>query len=108
MEVQAPEVVLIADGGGVGAAFAAPLHGAEAVAPVFTGENRAVATLALWTTDRVANGATAARADSDGEPAAVRRRHRTGCVTRPLVRDPRGLTRLDEPPGAARRTARPP
>ena len=40
MEVMAPDVVLIADGGGLVAAVLAPIHGAELVAKLLARANR--------------------------------------------------------------------
>jgi len=96
MEVMAPDVVLIADGGGMVAAALAPIHGAELVAPLLARANQVVAafeTTAVWL-----NGAPAGRIEIDGEPAAVSLVVENGRVTRIyVVRNPRKLTRLDEP-----------
>ncbi|MFC4501379.1 MULTISPECIES: RNA polymerase sigma-70 factor [Streptomyces] len=95
MEVLAPDVVLIADGGGLVAAALAPVHGAELVAPLLARANRVVAgfeTATVWL-----NGAPAGRIEIDGEPAAVSLAVENGRVTRIyVVRNPRKLTRLDE------------
>ena len=42
MELMAPDVVLIADGGGLAAAARSPIHGAELVARVLARANRVV------------------------------------------------------------------
>ncbi|MFI0716676.1 RNA polymerase sigma-70 factor [Streptomyces inhibens] len=101
MEVLAPDVVLIADGGGLVAAALAPIHGAELVAPLLARANRVVAafeTTAVWL-----NGAPAGRIEIDGEPSAVSLVVDNGRVTRIyVVRNPRKLTRLDEPAELAR------
>ncbi|MFE0379434.1 RNA polymerase sigma-70 factor [Streptomyces inhibens] len=101
MEVLAPDVVLIADGGGLVAAALAPIHGAELVAPLLARANRVVAafeTTAVWL-----NGAPAGRIEIDGEPSAVSLVVDNGRVTRIyVVRNPRKLTRLDEPAEIAR------
>ena len=101
LEVLAPDVVMIADGGGVVAAALAPLHGAEVVAKLLAGANRKVA--ALRTTTVWLNGAPAGRIDFDGEPSTVSLAVENGRVTRIyVVRNPRKLTRLDTPAELAR------
>ncbi|MFE7359267.1 RNA polymerase sigma-70 factor [Streptomyces sp. NPDC057543] len=101
MEVMAPDVVLIADGGGIVAAAPAPIHGAELVAPLLARANRVVA--AFETTTVWLNGAPAGRIEIDGEPAAVSLVVENGRVTRIyVVRNPRKLTRLDKPAELAR------
>jgi predicted transcriptional regulator len=99
MEVMAPDVVLIADGGGLAAAALAPVHGAERVARVLARASQAVfASTAIWL-----NGAPAGRIEVAGEPAAVSLLVEDGRVTQVyLVRNPRKLTRLDEPADLAR------
>ncbi|MGA5449161.1 RNA polymerase sigma-70 factor [Streptomyces umbrinus] len=94
MEVMAPDVVLIADGGGIVAAVQAPIHGVELVAKLLARADRAVT--AFETTTVWLNGAPAGRVEVDGEPAAVSLVVDGGRVTRIyLVRNPRKLTRLD-------------
>ncbi|MFG2653369.1 RNA polymerase sigma-70 factor [Streptomyces sp. NPDC048436] len=101
LEVMAPDVVLIADGGGVVAAALAPIHGAGLVAPILARANQVVAAIA--TTTVWLNGAPAGRIDIDGEPSAVSVVVEDGRITRIyLVRNPRKLTRLDEPAELAR------
>ncbi|WP_406331062.1 RNA polymerase sigma-70 factor [Streptomyces sp. NBC_00203] len=101
MEVMAPDVVLIADGGGFAAAALAPLHGAELVATVLARADRVTA--AFETTTVWLNGAPAGRFEVDGEPTAVSLVVENGQVTRIyLMRNPRKLTRLDEPAELAR------
>jgi len=99
MEVMAPDVVLIADGGGLAAAALAPVHGAGLVARVLARASRsAFASTAIWL-----NGAPAGRIEVAGEPAAVSLVVEGGRVTRVyLVRNPQKLTRLDEPTDLAR------
>lgn len=101
MEIMAPDVVLVADGGGIAAAALAPLHGVELVAAVLGRAHQApgaVETMPLWL-----NGAPAGRIEVDGEPAAVSLVVEDGLITRVyLVRNPRKLTRLDEPAGLSR------
>jgi RNA polymerase sigma-70 factor (ECF subfamily) len=100
MEVMAPDVVLIADGGGLAAAALAPVRGAELVAKVLARASRsAFASTTTWL-----NGAPAGRVEVAGEPAAVSLAVEDGRVTRVyLIRNPRKLTRLDEPADLARR-----
>ncbi|MGI8881504.1 MAG: RNA polymerase sigma-70 factor [Jatrophihabitans sp.] len=101
LQVMAPDVVLIADGGGVVAAALAPIHGAEAVVALLARANRVVAgfdTTAVWL-----NGAPAGRVEIDGEPSAVSLVVEHGQVTRIyVVRNPQKLTRLDEQAELAR------
>jgi ketosteroid isomerase-like protein len=99
MEVMAPDVVLIADGGGLAAAALAPVRGAERVARVLARASRsAFASTTVWL-----NGAPAGRIEVAGEPATVSLVVEDGRVTRVyLVRNPRKLTRLDEPADLAR------
>jgi RNA polymerase sigma-70 factor (TIGR02957 family) len=96
MEVMAPDVVLIADGGGFVAAAPAPVHGAELVAKMLASPNRAVSTVWL-------NGAPAGRIEIDGQLAAVSLVVENGRVTRiHAMANPRKLTRLEEPAELAR------
>jgi RNA polymerase sigma-70 factor, ECF subfamily len=99
MEVLAPDVVLIADGGGLVAAALAPVHGAERVAGVLARASRyEFASATVWL-----NGAPAGRIEVAGELAAVSLVIEDGRVTRVyLVRNPRKLTRLDKPADLAR------
>jgi RNA polymerase sigma-70 factor (ECF subfamily) len=99
MEVMAPDVVLIADGGGVVAAVLAPIRGAEFVAKLLARANRVASAFeTTWL-----NGAPAGRIEIDGEPAAVSLVVENGRVTRIyVIRNPRKLTRLDEPAELAR------
>ncbi|GAA3476150.1 RNA polymerase sigma-70 factor [Streptomyces yanii] len=96
MEVMAPDVVLIADGGGLVAAALEPVDGIELVAPLLARAHRVVSafdTTAVWL-----NGAPAGRIEFDGEPSAVSVVVEDGRITRIyVVRNPRKLTRLDEP-----------
>ncbi|MER5615169.1 RNA polymerase sigma-70 factor [Streptomyces sp. NPDC002215] len=95
LEVMAPDVVLIADGGGLAAAALVPVHGAELVATVLARANQVVTafeTMTVWL-----NGAPAGRFEIDGEPTAVSLVVENGRVTRIyLMRNPQKLTRLDE------------
>jgi ketosteroid isomerase-like protein len=101
MEVLAPNVVLIADGGGLAAAAPAPVHGVEIVAAQLARAERAAsvyeATI-VWL-----NGAPAARIEIDGRVAAVSLLVENGRVARIYaVANPRKLTHLDEPAELAR------
>jgi RNA polymerase sigma-70 factor (ECF subfamily) len=99
MDVMAPDVVLIADGGGIAAAALAPVHGAELVARVLANASQhEFASATVWL-----NGAPAGRIEVAGEPAAVSLVVEDGRFTRVyLVRNPRKLTRLNEPAALAR------
>ncbi|GAB7028994.1 RNA polymerase sigma-70 factor [Streptomyces sp. NPDC021749] len=96
LDVMAPDVVLIADGGGIAAAAREPIHGAELVATLLARPGRAVS--AVWL-----NGAPAGRIEIDGRLAAVSLVVEDGRVTRiHAVANPQKLTRLDEPAELAR------
>ncbi|MFJ2702174.1 RNA polymerase sigma-70 factor [Streptomyces sp. NPDC087428] len=96
LEVMAPDVVMIADGGGIVPAVLAPIHGADTVARLLATANRKVAV--LRTTTVSLNGAPAGRIEFDGEPSAVSLVVEDGRITRIyVVRNPRKLTRIDEP-----------
>jgi RNA polymerase sigma-70 factor (ECF subfamily) len=99
MEVMAPDVVLIADGGGLAAAALAPVHGAEQVATLLARTNRGVfETTIVWL-----NGAPAALVATDGQLAAVSLVVENGRITRIYATaNPRKLTRLNEPVELAR------
>jgi RNA polymerase sigma-70 factor (ECF subfamily) len=99
MEVMAPDVVLIADGGGLVQAARKPLHGNELVATMLTRLRRSV----YETTTILLNGAPAARLDNDGRRVAVSLEVADGLITRIyVIANPRKLTRLDEPADLAR------
>jgi alkylhydroperoxidase family enzyme len=96
LEVMAPDVVLIADGGGFATAALVPLHGAELVATLLARADRVVA--AFKTTVVWLNGAPAGRIEVGGQLAAVSLEVENGRITRIYaVANPRKLTRLDEP-----------
>ena len=100
MDVLAPDVVLIADGGGFAAAAPAPLYGAQAVARLLVGRNRTVSILWL-------NGAPAIRVDSDRQPAVVSLEVKEGRISGIYaIANPTKLTRLNEPTELARKPAR--
>jgi RNA polymerase sigma-70 factor, ECF subfamily len=101
MEIIAPDVVLIADGGGVVAAARAPIHGAESVAKLLARVHRVVA--AFETTTVWLNGAPAGRVEIDGQMAAVSLVIEDGRITRIYaIANPQKLTRLAEPAELAR------
>ncbi|MFI6659605.1 RNA polymerase sigma-70 factor [Streptomyces sp. NPDC050523] len=90
LDVMAPDVVMIADGGGLAAAAAEPVHGADLVAKLLARPDRSVSVVWL-------NGAPAGRVEIDGRVAAVSLVVENGKVTRiHAVANPQKLTRLDE------------
>ncbi len=96
MDVLAPDVVLVADSGGLVPAVRHPVEGSERVAALLSGFSRAapgaeVATLLL-------NGAVAVRIDSAGEPnTAVTFVVEDGRISRIYaIRNPHKLGRLEE------------
>ncbi|MEU0947760.1 RNA polymerase sigma-70 factor [Streptomyces canus] len=95
MEVLSPDVVMIADGGGLVAAALVPVRGVDVVAKLLARAHQVVTafeTTAVWL-----NGAPAGRLDFDGEAAAVSLTVEDGRINRIyVVRNPRKLTRLDE------------
>jgi RNA polymerase sigma-70 factor (ECF subfamily) len=101
MEIMAPDVVLITDGGGLVAATRVPIHGAELVGKLLARLNRVVATFetaTVWL-----NGAPAGRIEIDGELAALSLVVENGRITRIYaMANPRKLARLDEPAELAR------
>jgi RNA polymerase sigma-70 factor, ECF subfamily len=95
MEVLSPDVVMIADGGGLVNAVLVPVHGADVVAQLLARASQVVA--GFEATEVWLNGAPAGRLDFDGEAAAVSLAVEDGRITRIyVVRNPRKLTRLDE------------
>ncbi|MET7362141.1 RNA polymerase sigma factor SigJ [Streptomyces sp. NPDC005562] len=89
MEVMAPDVVLVADGGGLAHAAMVPVHGAEVVAAALARPGRLVSLVSL-------NGAPAGRIELDGRVAAVSLVVENGQVTRIYaVANPGKLTRLN-------------
>jgi RNA polymerase sigma-70 factor (TIGR02957 family) len=101
MEVMAPDVVLIADGGGIAAAVRVPIRGAERVARLLGRASqleRPVETTPLWL-----NGAPAAWIAVGGETGAASVVVEDGRITRVfLMRNPHKLTRLEAPAELAR------
>lgn len=98
MEVLAPDVILIADGGGLVAAAPAPVHGAGLVANLLTRADRMVIATTVWL-----NGAPGGRIEADGALAAVSFLVENGRIVRIYaIANPRKLTRLDKPVELAR------
>ncbi len=95
MEVIAPDVVLIADGGGVVPAARAPIHSAAQVARLLARASRAhtPVTSGVWL-----NGSPAARVEIGGQMAVVSLVIEAGWLTRIYaMANPDKLTRLDAP-----------
>ncbi|WP_406280815.1 RNA polymerase sigma factor SigJ [Embleya sp. NBC_00896] len=96
LDVLAPDVVMIADGGGVVPASRAPIHGAERVAQLLAHVNRAaaeVATTAVWL-----NGAPAGRIEVGGSSAAISLVVDQARITWIyVIANPRKLARMEEP-----------
>ncbi|GAA0242750.1 RNA polymerase sigma-70 factor [Cryptosporangium japonicum] len=94
LDVLAPDVVLVADGGGVAAAIRRPVTGAATVSTLLTrglGHATEVRVVAAWL-----NGMPGARVDVDGAPAAVSVAVQNGRITHIYaVSNPRKLERLD-------------
>jgi RNA polymerase sigma-70 factor (ECF subfamily) len=102
MDVMAPDVVLIADGGGLAAAALEPIRGAVAVATLLARASEAAT--AVVTTTVWLNGAPALLIEIDGELAATSLVVEDGRITRIYaMRNPQKLTRLDRPAALARR-----
>ncbi|WCB94120.1 ECF RNA polymerase sigma factor SigJ [Baekduia alba] len=101
MEVMAPDVVLIADGGGLAPSVRHPIHGVERVAQLLARADRAAAP--LETTTVWLNGAPAGRIAVGDELTLVSLVVEDGRITRVYVmRNPRKLTRLEAPAELAR------
>lgn len=102
MDVLAPDVVLIADGGGLAPAFRHPLEGMEQVAALLSRYRRIapdVVATTMWL-----NGAPAVRIDRAGAlDTAVSLVIENGRITRIYaIRNPHKLVRLDEPASLSR------
>jgi RNA polymerase sigma-70 factor (ECF subfamily) len=96
MAVMAPDVVLIADGGGLVPAARTPIHGAEQVAKLLARAERI--TGGFETTPVWLNGAPAVRLEVGDQLFAVSLVVEDGRVTRIYaVANPRKLTRLTKP-----------
>jgi RNA polymerase sigma-70 factor (ECF subfamily) len=101
MELMAPDVVLIADGGGLAVAARAPVEGAERVASFLARGKRVLATIEMTTV--WLNGAPAGRLEVEGKPTTVSVAVEDGRITRIyVVRNPRKLERLDQTAALAR------
>jgi RNA polymerase sigma-70 factor (TIGR02957 family) len=101
MEVMAPDVILVADGGGFVAAAPAPIHGAEVVAKLLARPDRVAA--AIETTTVWLNGAPAGRVEINGQLAAMSLLVENGLISHIYtMANPQKLTRLDEPAELAR------
>jgi RNA polymerase sigma-70 factor (TIGR02957 family) len=95
MDVMAPDVVLIADGGGLVPAARAPIYGAEQVAKLLARADRV--TGGFRTTPVWLNGAPGGRVEVGGQLAAVSLVVENGRVTRIYaVANPEKLKHLDE------------
>ncbi|WP_327656329.1 RNA polymerase sigma-70 factor [Streptomyces sp. NBC_00483] len=95
MEVMAPDVVMIADGGGRVAAALAPLIGVDVVAKLLASAQAKVTELTA--TPAWFNAAPSARIEFDGVPAAVSVVVKDARITHIyVVRNPAKLTRIDE------------
>ncbi|MEW2522201.1 RNA polymerase sigma-70 factor [Actinacidiphila alni] len=99
LDVMAPDVVLVADGGGFTPAALTPVRGAATVAALLARADRPDHLISpVWL-----NGAPAARVEGDGYLAAVSLVVEHGRVTRiQVIANPHKLTRLDAPSGLAR------
>jgi hypothetical protein len=96
MDVLAPDVVFIADGGGFAAAVPAPIYGSEVVAGMLAGLNRVVSTVWL-------NGARAVRVEGEEQMAVVSLVVEDGQISRIyVIANPDKLTRLNDPVDLAR------
>jgi RNA polymerase sigma-70 factor (TIGR02957 family) len=97
LDVLAPDVVLVADGGGVVPAAIRPVSGAKTVARLLSQFNAVAGGARVGST--WLNGAPALRIDPGGEfDAAVSLTVEGGRITRIYaIRNPRKLARLDEP-----------
>jgi RNA polymerase sigma-70 factor (TIGR02957 family) len=97
LDVLAPDVVLVADGGGVVPAAIRPVSGAKTVARLLSGFSALAPGVQVGTT--WLNGAPALRIDPAGEfDTAVSLTVQGGRITRIYaIRNPHKLARLDEP-----------
>lgn len=102
LDVLAPEVVLVADGGGLAPAFPRPIHGADRVARILSHFRDKAPDAHVGAV--LINGAPALRIDDDGEPdTAISLTVEAGRVTHIFIhRNPDKLTRLDEPAALSR------
>ena len=90
MDVLAPDVVFIADGGGIATAAPAPIYGADVVARMLARPGRVLSMVWL-------NGAPAIRIESDTQPAVVSLVVEDGRISRIYaIANPSKLTRLND------------
>ena len=99
LEIMAPDVVMIADGGGLVQAARAPIYGAERIAQLLANADLAATEMTtVWL-----NGAPAGRIEANGHLTAVSLVVEHGRITRIYaIANPQKLTRLDEPAELAR------
>lgn len=98
VEVLAPDVVFVADGGGIAQAFPRPIEGMDRVARLLAGLPRFAPQASSRTI--FLNGAPALRIDAEGEygTTAISLQIEDGRITRIYaMRNPHKLARLDEP-----------
>lgn len=102
LDVLAPDVVLVADGGGLAPAFPRPIEGANLVARILSRFTERAPDAHLVAVS--INGTPALRMDGDGEPdTAISLAVDAGRVTHIYIhRNPHKLTRLDEPAALSR------
>jgi RNA polymerase sigma-70 factor (ECF subfamily) len=101
MAVMAPDVVLVADGGGLATAARVPVHGAERIAGLLAAGQRLLG--AFDATPLWLNGAPAGRIEAGGELTVVTFQVEGGRITRIYaMRNPEKLARLEEPAELAR------
>jgi RNA polymerase sigma-70 factor (TIGR02957 family) len=94
LNLLAPDVVLVADGGGIVAAARKPVRGAEVVGRFLSRAHAAVGEVRRV----LLNGEPAGRIEVGGQPMTVSLVVEDGRITRILaVRNPQKLTRLDVP-----------
>jgi RNA polymerase sigma-70 factor (ECF subfamily) len=101
LDVLAPDVVLVADGGGLAPAFPRPVAGAKRVARLLS---RLAGAVEAQVASTHLNGGPAVRVELDGElNTAVSLAIEGGRVTRIYaIRNPQKLARLDEPASLSR------
>lgn len=98
MEILAPDVVLIADGGGLVAAAPAPVCGSELVANLLTQRNQVIIANTAWL-----NGEPGVSIERDGATAVVSFVVENGKIARIYaIANPQKLMRLDKPTEFAR------
>jgi len=98
VEVLAPDVVFVSDGGGIAQAFPRPIEGSDRVARLLAGLPRFAPQASVRTI--LLNGAPALRIDTEGEhgTTAISLQIADGRIARIYaMRNPHKLARLDEP-----------